>query len=96
MSVDMTFWVWFGGLLESRMIHYYSLSSRQLRTAKLVIRFEVRSFYACRGYSLKYSHIAIPAKLHCPKGDWINESLVYMQFTCRSIINSRRVGSHGL
>ena len=24
-----------------------------------------------RGYFLKYSHLAIPAKLHCPKGDRI-------------------------
>ena len=35
------------------------------RNAKLVIRFEVRSVFSC-GYFLKYSHLAILAKLHCP------------------------------
>ncbi len=33
--------------------------------------------FLSRGYFLKYSHLAIPAKLHCPKGDRINESLLY-------------------
>ncbi len=27
-------------------------------------------------YFLKYSHLAIAAKLYCPKGDRINESLL--------------------
>ncbi len=27
-------------------------------------------------YFPKYSHLAIPAKMHCPKGDQINESLL--------------------
>ncbi len=27
------------------------------------------------------SHLAIPAKLHGPKGDRINESLLYIQIT---------------
>ncbi len=45
------------------------------KTAKLVIRFEVRSFLS-RGYFLKSGHLAIPAKLHGPKGDRINESLL--------------------
>ncbi len=40
----------------------------ETRTAKLVIRFEVRSFLS-RGYFLKCGHLAIPAKLHGPKGD---------------------------
>ncbi len=48
----------------------------ETRTAKLVITFEVRSFFS-RGYFLKCGHLAIPAKLHCPKGDRINESLLY-------------------
>ncbi len=48
----------------------------ETRTAKVVIRFEVRSFLR-RDYFLRYSHLAIPAKLHGPKGDWINESLLY-------------------
>ncbi len=48
----------------------------ETRTAKVVIGFEVRSFLS-RGYFLSYSHLAIPAKLHGPKGDWINESLLY-------------------
>ncbi len=52
------------------MIHYPRGIS-----AKLVIRFEVRSFLS-RSYFLKYSHLAIPAKLHGPKGDRINESTV--------------------
>ncbi len=47
----------------------------ETKTAKWVIRFEVKSFLS-RGYFLKYSHLAIPAKLHCPKGDRINESLL--------------------
>ena len=47
----------------------------ETRTAKVVIRFEVRSFLS-RGYFLSYSHLAIPAKLHGPKGDRINESLL--------------------
>ncbi len=49
----------------------------ETRTAKLVIRFGVRSFLS-RGYFLRYSHLAIPAKLHGPKGDRINESLLYL------------------
>ncbi len=53
------------------MIHY---PSRQ-RTATVVIRFEVRLFLS-RGYFLSYSHLAIPAKLHGPKGDRISESLL--------------------
>ncbi len=52
------------------MIHY-----PRDKTAKLVIRFEVRSFLS-RGYFLKCGHLAIPAKLHGPKGDRINESLL--------------------
>ena len=43
------------------------------RTAKLVIRFKAGPLFS-RGYFLKYSHLAIPARLHCPKGD---ESLLY-------------------
>ena len=57
------------------MIHYPTLSSRQ-EPQKVVIRFEVRSFLSS-GYFL--SHLAIPAKLHGPKGDRINESLLYYQ-----------------
>ncbi len=49
----------------------------ETRTAKLVIRFEVRSFLRLC-YFLKCSYLAIPAKLHCPKGDRINESLVVL------------------
>ncbi len=48
----------------------------ETRTAKVVIRFEVRSFLS-RGYFLSCSHLAIPAKLHSPKGYRINESLLY-------------------
>ena len=48
----------------------------EARTAKAVIRFKVRSFLSC-GCFLSYSHLAIPAKLHGPKGDRINESLLY-------------------
>ncbi len=29
------------------------------------------------GYFSKYSHLAIPARLYCLKGDQINESLLY-------------------
>ena len=35
------------------------------------------SLISSRGYFPKYSHLAIPAKLHGPKGDRINESLLY-------------------
>ncbi len=49
----------------------------ETRAAKVVIRFEVRSFLS-RGYFLRYNHLAIPAKLHGPKGDRINESLLYL------------------
>ncbi len=49
----------------------------ETRTAKVVIRFEVRSFLS-RGYFLSCSHLAIPAKLHGPKGNRINESLLYI------------------
>ncbi len=49
----------------------------ETRTVKVVIRFEVRSFLS-RGYFLSYRHLAIPAKLHGPKGDQINESLLYI------------------
>ncbi len=38
---DMTFWVWFGGLHLTLYLHIL-----ETRTAKLVIRFEVRSFLA--------------------------------------------------
>ena len=47
----------------------------ETKTAKVVIRFEVRSFLSC-GYFLSCSHLAIPAKLHGPKGDRINDSLL--------------------
>ncbi len=43
------------------MIHYPSLSSRQ----------------EPQNESLDSGHLAIPAKLHGPKGDRINESLLY-------------------
>ena len=33
-----------------------------------------------RGYLLKCYKLAIPAKLHCPKGGRINESLLYLGF----------------
>ncbi len=39
------------------------------------------------GYFLRYSHLAIPAKLHGPKGDRINESLLYT-YTCMDKIIS--------
>ncbi len=52
-------------------------------SAKLVIRFEVRSFLS-HGYFPKYSHLAILAKLHGPKGDRINESLLYL-FLCLGV-----------
>ncbi len=58
--------------IESIMIRY----SRD-RTAKLVVRFEVRLLFS-RGYYLKCSHLAIAARMHCPKGDQINESLLYL------------------
>ncbi len=65
----------------------------ETRTAKLVIRFEVRSFLSCC-YFLRYGHLAIPAKLHGPKGDRINESLLYNRGRgwkqCRHIICSCR------
>ncbi len=57
------------------MIHYPSFIL-ETRTAKLVIIFEVRSFLNS-GYFPKYSHLAIPAKLHGPKGDRSNEILLY-------------------
>ncbi len=53
------------------MIHY-----PRDRTTKLVIRFEAEQLFS-RGYFLKRSHLAIPARLHCPKGGQINESLLY-------------------
>ncbi len=62
------------------MIHYSIYIILETRTAKVVIRFEVRSFLS-RGYFLSCSHLVIPAKLHGPKGDRINESLLYL--TCR-------------
>ncbi len=46
------------------------------KIAKLVIRFEVKTFFS-HGYCLKCSHLTIPAKLHCPKGDRINKSILY-------------------
>ncbi len=33
-----------------------------------------------RGYFLNCGHLAIPAKLHCPKGGRINESLLYIRY----------------
>ncbi len=57
------------------MIHYPSFIL-ETRTAKLVIRFEVRSFLSLRLFP-EIQHLAIPAKLHGPKGDRINESLLY-------------------
>ncbi len=58
-------------------------------TAKVVIRFEVRSFLS-RGYFLSYSHLAIPAKLHGPKDDRINESLLYTICIVHSPFQPRR------
>ncbi len=43
---------------------------------KHVYRFEVRSCFS-RGYFLKCGHLAIPTKLHCPKGGQIDKSLLY-------------------
>ncbi len=61
------------------MIHYPSLSSRQEpQSESLNLRF------LSRGYFQKYSHFAIPAKLHGPKGDRINQSLLYtLSYTFR-------------
>ncbi len=58
------------------MIHYPTLFRDKNR--KVVIRFKVRSFLS-RGYFLSCSHLAIPAKLHGPKGDRINKSLLCIQ-----------------
>ncbi len=57
------------------------------QNAKVVIRFEVRSFLS-RSYFLSCSHLAIPAKLHGPKGDRINESLldVTILVTCSCVL----------
>ena len=62
------------------MIHY-----PHDRTPKLATRFEVRSFFS-RGNFPKCGHLAIPAKLHGPKGDRINESLLY-NYVCIFINN---------
>ncbi len=72
----MTFGVWFSNLNREQN-DSLSFIIFETRTAKLVIRFEVRSFLS-RGYFLKSGHLAIPAKLHGPKGDRINESLLYI------------------
>ncbi len=64
------------------MIHDPSLTSTQNR----VIRFEVRSVFN-RDYFLK-CHLAILAKLHCPKGGRINESLLYLPETYHSICDT--------
>ena len=76
---DMTFWVWLANKIELHLnreqndsLSYIILETT---TAKIVIRLEVRSFLS-RGYFLSCSHLAIPAKLHGPKGDRINESLL--------------------
>ncbi len=75
----MTFWVWFSRLhLNREQNDSLSFIILETRTAKLVIRFKVRSFLS-RGYFLKCGHLAIPAKLHGPKGDRINESLLYIK-----------------
>ncbi len=61
--------------LNREQIDSLSYIILETRTAKVVIRFELRPFLS-RGYFLSYSHLAIPAKLHGPKGDRINESLL--------------------
>ncbi len=75
----MTLWVWFGRLHLNREQND-SLSSRHNRK----IRFEAGPQIS-RGYFLKCSHLAFAAKLHCPKGDRINESLLYTHYTCTYI-----------
>ncbi len=54
-----------------------------------VIRFD-SSFEAglriIRGHFLECSHFAIAAKLHCPKGDRINESLLYSVLYCATVM----------
>ncbi len=42
----------------------------------MVIRFEAGPLFK-RIYFLKCGHLALPARLHCPKGDQINESLLH-------------------
>ncbi len=80
--LGVVFWVWFFGFglaelhLTREQNDLLSFIILETRTAKLVIRFDVRSFLS-RSYFLKYSHLAISANLHCPKGDRINESLLY-------------------
>ncbi len=73
----MTFWVWIKLKFNREQNDSLSFIILETRTAKLVIRFEIRSFLS-RGYFHKYSHLAIPAKLHGPKGDQINKSLLYI------------------
>ncbi len=48
------------------------------KTTNVVILFEAGLFFS-RGYFLKCSHLAIAAKLHCPKVDQISKSLLYIQ-----------------
>ena len=69
----------------------------ETRTAKVVIRFEVRLFLS-RGYFLSYSHLAIPAKLHGPKGDQINKSLLYTSIMvvwlgCLNLVSVQTMGN---
>ena len=48
-----------------------------MKTPCIIFIFEVKSFLS-GGYFLRYSHLAIPAKLqHGPKGDRINYITLY-------------------
>ncbi len=97
-------WIWrFGcGLANKIELHLnrelndsLSYIILETRTAKVVIKFEVRSFLS-RGYFLRCSHLAIPAKLHGPKGDRINESLLYTLFKKRLLGTQRKQQNVGL
>ena len=67
------FRVWFVRITRAE---WFIILELHARTAKWVIRFEVRSLLSC-GYFLKHSHLSILAKLHCPKSDQIRESNNY-------------------
>ncbi len=67
----MTFWVWLGRL------HLNREQNDSLSFIILEVYLQNWSLISSRGYFPKYSHLAILAKLHGPKGDRINESLLY-------------------
>ncbi len=56
-----------------QLIYFYPQDMQNRKISHYNYSIKVRSFFS-RGYFKKCDHLDILAKLHCPKGDRINDS----------------------